>query len=147
MNNGGAYNNQQWQQSTSVTNGSTIYPSMYPQQQVYAPPPIWHTFHPCGHQVKLETGQPTPMRCTVCPPPEYDNHTYPNCGHAHSYQKGTAIPAECPVCTAAAYSNAQQEKAAIAEREAAEAKCREDDKDLRVWLDREVSRVATGAAL
>src|SRR5580692_4056265 len=51
-----------------------------PQLNVIIQQP-WHTF-PCGHQLKLEHGQPTPTLCEKCGPVEYETYTYAKCGHA-----------------------------------------------------------------
>lgn len=103
-------------------------------------PPSWHSFM-CGHQIKLESGQPVPVRCTICPPAKLLIHTWPKCGHALSYQEGTPIP---PMCQTCANEAARQLSLQAAERDAKlaeERKRREDEKDLRVWLDKQIAEV------
>lgn len=123
--------------ASNYTSGSSYYP---PVQAQYVPPPVWASF-PCGHQMKLEQGQPHPSRCQVCPAPERVHHEYKKCGHVYNYEKGQTIPSECPTC---AYQKAQAETAARERAEALEAELERralEDKDPLAWLEKQVSAV------
>jgi len=123
-------------QYTGVANNTSY---SYPQQ-AYVPPPVWASF-PCGHQMKLEPGQPQPQRCQVCPAPERVHHEYKKCGHVYNYEKGQTIPSECPTC---AFQKAQAETAAKERVEALEAELERralEDKDPLAWLEKQVSAV------
>lgn len=131
-------------QSANYTAGSTnlltnaVYQQSYPQ--AYVQPAQWANF-PCGHQIKLEPGQPYPSRCQVCPTPEKAHHEYKRCGHVYNYEKGQQIPSECPTCQNLRYQEEQAAKkradelAADAERRALE------DKDPLAWLEKQVASV------
>lgn len=145
-----AYNgiSNQLYQTLAATNATanTWAQASYGQQlsSGYPPPPTWYTFG-CGHQIKLEQGQPPPTLCEKCGPVQYETFTYKKCGHAYSYQKGQQVPPSCRTCAIEVGAAKREEEAAAAAVLAAEKKRREDDKDLRVWLDREVSRVLVPA--
>lgn len=128
--------------SANYTSGTSgYYPPQQTYQQQYVPPPIWHTFHPCGHQIKLEQGQPAPIRCQVCPAPEHAHHEYKKCGHVHNYEKGQAIPPECPTCVNQKWQAEAEAKKRVEEAEAEEQRRALEDKDPLAWLDKEVTSV------
>ena len=123
-------------QTTSVTSGTSAHLPYVSGPQYVPPPPNWATL-PCGHQVKLEPGQPVPTLCEKCPAPERRHHEY-KCGHIYNYLSNQLLPAECPTCASARFQEEKKREEREKEEAAERAARLAADKDPLAWLNKQL---------